>query len=156
MKNFRKLARWLKNKSAKCERCNKLVRRPELVVHHIDHNRANDNPSNFMFMCNHCHNSHHHKGKVISKEVRSKMARSGESNGMYNRKHSIESIKKMSVSSRGNKGHNIPHTEETKKKLSIKAKGRKQRRTSCIVCKKELSINQITIHQRSKKCVKDS
>jgi group I intron endonuclease len=43
-------------------------------------------------------------------------------------------------------------SEETKEKLRQKNLGKKQPRTSCVYCRKEVSINNITNHQRSKRC----
>ena len=52
------------------------------VVHHIDGNKLNNDIGNLKLMNHSEHLSHHHKGKVVSKEARKKMSESmkGEKN----------------------------------------------------------------------------
>ena len=50
-----------------CEKCGKkamdtslgYLRKTILTVHHIDHNRQNNDPSNLMTLCRYCHDKEH-------------------------------------------------------------------------------------------------
>lgn len=45
----------------KCQRCNYSTSIEALVVHHKDHNRANNTISNLEVLCANCHSIHHYK-----------------------------------------------------------------------------------------------
>ena len=70
--NFRQFKLQLKSKPTFiCERCKKEYdTRYYINVHHKDHNRDNDDYSNFEVLCTYCHREHHNKrgkdGKFIS------------------------------------------------------------------------------------------
>lgn len=92
------------------------------LTHHIDGNHSNNVRENILVLCTYCHNSIHHKGKVMSSEAKQKISinnarywrynqfskehrrklsenakkRTGKKNGMYGRKHSKESRRKIS------------------------------------------------------------
>jgi len=42
-----------------CNRCSKVKPIKKLNIHHIDHNRLNDNEDNFEILCTVCHRVHH-------------------------------------------------------------------------------------------------
>lgn len=48
-----------KQDTFKCEYCASEVPTSLLTVHHIDHNRLNDNTGNFAIWCKKCHQTHH-------------------------------------------------------------------------------------------------
>lgn len=87
---------------------------------------------------------------------------SGEKNGMFNRKHTVESKAKMSANRKGKGarfGESNPrfgkpgtfagctHSEETKEKMR-KPKSVPRQRVVCEVCNKEVTINTIGQHKR--------
>ncbi len=55
-----------------CELCNKNFDCSKFELHHIDHNRANNNKDNLMWLCNNCHKKIHYKNgrmKVMEKGI---------------------------------------------------------------------------------------
>ncbi|KKM82780.1 hypothetical protein LCGC14_1316190, partial [marine sediment metagenome] len=43
----------------KCDKCGYDKHIPVMVVHHIDHNRDNNDVSNLQILCRNCHIEHH-------------------------------------------------------------------------------------------------
>ena len=69
--NFRQKRLEIKAKSTfRCNRCTKVHSKYSLNLHHIDHNRDNDEESNFEVLCTYCHREHHNnrdaEGRFIS------------------------------------------------------------------------------------------
>lgn len=57
MKGKRRMRRYLKGK---CERCGFVPEHyAQLEIHHKDHDRTNNDPSNFETLCANCHKLHH-------------------------------------------------------------------------------------------------
>lgn len=68
--NFIYYRRSLKDKYKECSECCKDLTnagRYEWVVHHIDHNRKNNNLSNFTILCKRCHQLEHECHKAFPK-----------------------------------------------------------------------------------------
>jgi len=61
MRKYNWLVRHLQNVLTPCNRCGDLVTGLLRHVHHIDHNRENDDFSNFELLCRVCHKKHHTK-----------------------------------------------------------------------------------------------
>ena len=54
-------APWLKYRGDECEECGHvpLIGRWSLDVHHIDHDKSNNEPENLMTLCKNCHSQYH-------------------------------------------------------------------------------------------------
>jgi len=57
-RNYEVRRNLLRAVSEKCNRCEQ----PAVLIHHADHNRKNDNPTNFEPLCNSCHSQEHQVG----------------------------------------------------------------------------------------------
>lgn len=88
------------------------------------------------------------KGRRWSEESKEnlKEKRKGPKNGMYNKKHSKDSILKMKLSKQ-----NI--SEETKQKMSKAHIGKKIKRKKCEICFKEIPVNVFKRHKN--KCINE-
>lgn len=95
-------------------------------VHHIDHDKTNDNPNNLKVLSHAEHTKLHahgfKKGHIPSEEHRRKLSIAG-----MGRKHTEEEKRKISLA---NKGKHIrigwKHSEETRRKMSAAGKGHKR------------------------------
>lgn len=59
---FHKISKYIKEERRYCERCGedlKYASRWHYVVHHKDHDRTNNDVSNFELLCKRCHQVHH-------------------------------------------------------------------------------------------------
>ena len=96
---------------------------PRTICHHIDGNHDNDDPENLIFLSESEHNKVHANDRRgdywdrVSKSM--SIAKTGEKNAMYGKKHSAETKEKMSVTQLG---HFV--SDETKEKQSSIKKGR--------------------------------
>jgi len=112
-----------KKVSEVCEYCekpfNEEIYRLKKVIHHIDRDHFNDDSRDRIAIHFGCHNSIHHKGKIISEKTKRKLSRalSGKNNHMFRKKHSEATKRKMSEHHVGFRGKY--HSEETKRKMSI-------------------------------------
>jgi hypothetical protein len=87
-------------KGKRCARCNT---DKDIVRHHKDEDRKNNDKSNIEFLCRGCHSSHHHKGAKhnvsVGGRARLSEALSNRNKTVWSgRKHSEESRAKMSES----------------------------------------------------------
>lgn len=81
--------------------CNDCGTGDDIVRHHKDEDRTNNDPSNIEFLCRGCHASHHHKGKKhnLSDEGRQAISQSRIGNKDWlGRQHSPSTKLKMSES----------------------------------------------------------
>lgn len=96
---------------------------PRNICHHIDFNHNNNDPENLIFLSESEHNKVHANDRRgdywdrVSKSM--SIAKTGEKNAMYGKKHSAETKEKMSVTQ-------LCHfvSDETKEKQSKVKKGR--------------------------------
>ena len=96
---------------------------PRNICHHIDFDHNNNDPENLIFLSVSEHNKVHANDRRgdywdrVSKSM--SIAKTGEKNAMYGKKHSAETKEKMSKSQLG---HFV--SDESREKMSLKKKGR--------------------------------
>lgn len=83
-------------------------------VHHLDGDHGNNSPDNLVIMCQPCHASHHHKGKIVSQETKDRQSRAH-----LGKKRSPEAVAKTAAAHRGMK-----RSDETKRKMAEAQKGK--------------------------------
>jgi hypothetical protein len=88
-----------------------------LLVHHLDEDRSNNDPANLVAMHGPCHLSLHKRGKKLSDGHREKLRASHV--GMSGKKHSAETKIKMSETHSGKK-----LSDDHKRKLSESHRGK--------------------------------